>query len=82
MEVREGTIVWDATCPDTFAPSHESKAAREDSAVALQAEHLKHSKYTVLESSHHFEPFALETLGVLGQAAVDFIQELSLCQTT
>ena len=47
-------LVWDATCPDTFTPSHVSKAAREAGAVALQAEQLKRTKYTALESSHHF----------------------------
>ena len=71
-------LVWDATCPDTSAPSHVSKAAREAGAVALQAEQLKHAKYTSLISSHHFVPFAIKTSG-----ALDFTQELErLYQTT
>ena len=53
-----------------------SKAAREDGAVAFQAEQLKRTNYTALESSHHFVPFAVETPSVLGQAALDFVQEL------
>ena len=85
MPLSSGKVqVWDATCPDTYAPSHVSKAAREVGAVALKAEQRKRSKYTLLESSHHFVPFALETSGVLGQAALDFIGELGqrLRQTT
>ena len=32
------TLAWDATCPDTFAPSHVALAAREAGTVATQAE--------------------------------------------
>ena len=51
---------------------------------ALKAEQLKCTKDTFLESSRHFVPFALETPGVLSQAALDLISELGqgLCQTT
>ena len=37
------TLVWDATCPDTFAPrsSHVALAAREAGLVASQAEKQK-----------------------------------------
>ena len=31
-------LVWDATCPDTYAPSHLALAAREAGAVAIEAE--------------------------------------------
>ena len=37
-------LVWDATCPDTYAPSHISDASRETGAVAAQAERLKNAK--------------------------------------
>ena len=69
-------LVWDATCPDTYAPSHVSTAAREPGAVAVQAEHLKMTKYSHLESDYLFVPFAIETSGVLGQAAWDFVNDL------
>ena len=69
-------LVWDATCPDTYAPSHISAAAKGAGAVAAQAEHLKISKYAHLESSHLFVPIAVETSGVLGQAALDFVSDL------
>ena len=35
------TLVWDATCPDTFAPSHVALTAREAGLVASQAEKAK-----------------------------------------
>ena len=34
-------LVWDATCPDTFAPSHLPSATREAGAVAALAEQSK-----------------------------------------
>ena len=43
-------LVWDVTCPDTYAPSHISMATREAGAVAAQAEQRKRSKYAELEA--------------------------------
>ena len=54
-------LVWDATCPDTYAPSHISIAARGAGTVAAQAERVKLAKYEHLDSSHFFMPFAVET---------------------
>ena len=69
-------LVWDATCPDTFAPSHISLATREAGAVAAQAEQRKHMKYAELKASHHFVPVAIETTGVCGPEALQFLCEL------
>ena len=69
-------LVWDATCPDTFAPSHVTVAAREAGAVAEQAEQLKKAKYAHLDNSHHFIPVAVETSGALGPEALNFFREL------
>ena len=78
MPWRNGrTLVWDATCPDTFAPSHVALAAREAGLVASQAERAKTQKYALLVSSHHFVPIAIATLGVFGPEAITFIKELS-----
>ena len=41
-------LVWNATCPDTFAPSHLPSATREAGAVAAQAERSKQEKYAAL----------------------------------
>ena len=49
-------LLWDATCPDTYAPSHISLATRE-----AGAEQRKRSKYAELEASHHFVSVAIET---------------------
>ena len=77
MPWRNGrTLVWDATCPDTFAPSHVALAAREAGLVASQAEKAKTQKYALLGSSHHFVPIAIETSGVFGPEAITFIKEL------
>ena len=42
------------------------------------------AKYEDLDSSHFYVPFALETPGVLGEAAEEFVGELGrrLCKTT
>ena len=69
-------LVWDATCPDTFAPSHISAVVRGAGVVAAQAEQVKVSKYAHLDTCHHFVPFVVETSGVLGKTAEEFTQEL------
>ena len=77
-------LVWDATCPDTFAPSHLPAAVRGAGVVAAQAEQVKVSKYAHLDTTHHFVPFAVETSGVLGEAAENFTRELArrICKAT
>ncbi len=57
-------LVGDATCPDTLAPSYANLATREAGVVA---EKKKKAKYSYLESSHHFVPAAVESLGVWGR---------------
>ena len=69
-------LVWDVTCPDTYAPSHISVETREAGAVAAQAEQRKRLKYVELETSHHFVPVAMETSGVCGPEALHFLHEL------
>ena len=60
-------LVWDATCAGTLAPSHISLAVRESGAVAADAELQKKQKYLLLDSTHHFVPVAVETLGPIGR---------------
>ena len=69
-------LVWDATCPDTYAPSHRVVAAQGAGVVAQQAEDLKRSKYVHLESKYDFVPVAVETSGVFGPDARSFMKEL------
>ena len=69
-------LVWDATCPDTLAPSYSSLATREAGVVAEEAERRKKVKYSHLESSYCFIPVAVETLGVFGPEARGLVKDL------
>ena len=55
-------LVWDTTCPDTFASSHLPSATREADAVAALAERSKQDKYAALNQHHIFTP-VIETAG-------------------
>ena len=67
-------LVWDATCPDTFALSHITLATREADAVTDEAERKKKQKYSSLMTGHHFVPIAIETSGVFGSEAITFFK--------
>eukprot|EP00731_Ephydatia_muelleri_P016930 Em0010g28a len=69
-------MVWDATCPDTLAPSYSTIAAHQVGAVAQQAENRKTQKYKHLESCYFFTPVAIETSGVIGPKTLEFLKEL------
>ena len=69
-------LVWDATCPDTFAPSHQPSATREAGAVAALAERNKEEKYAALNQHHIFTPVAIETAGPFGPETFTFLREL------
>ena len=69
-------LVWDATCPDNYAPSYSALATRESGAVAAQAEERKCSKYCHLVSSHTFAPVANDTSGAVGPRTSEFLREL------
>ena len=63
-------LVWDATCPDSCAPSYSSHAilaAGEVAAgeVAALAEKRKCTKYNSLPVTHLFTPVAIETSGTI-----------------
>ena len=71
-------LVWDATCRDTFAPSHSSIILNGPGAVANHAERLKIEKYKDIAVTHLFVPIGIETTGVLGSEARNFLHELAL----
>ena len=75
----EKVLVWDATCPDTFAPAHISAAVRGAGVVTAQARQVKVSQYAHLDTSQYFVPFKVEASGVLGKPAEEFTQELARC---
>ena len=45
-------LVWDATCPDTFAPSYRAHATQEPGRVVAAAEEKKAEKYHSLPQTH------------------------------
>jgi hypothetical protein len=69
-------LLWDATCPDTLAPSYVQRSAVEAGAAAAQAEEKKRSKYAALTGAHEFVPIAIETLGTWGSAGLAFVNEV------
>ena len=69
-------LIWDATCPDTYAPSHMAVAAGGAGEVAEQAEQAKCLKYSALESKFYFVPIAIESSGVFGPKAYSFLNDL------
>lgn len=71
------SLVWDATCPDTVAPSHLNSSSVEAGKVAKEAEDLKTAKYSHLTANYHFVPVAIETLGAFGPSARSFFKELA-----
>ena len=74
---KEGRVLlWDATCPDTLAPSYLSFATAEAGAVAREAKHQKQVKISHLENSHYFVPIAIKTLGAMRHEARSFPKEL------
>ena len=70
------SLVWDATCPDTFAPSHILQATREAGAVASAAEVRKRSKYQDLLATHEFVTIAVETSDAFGPEAEAYIRQV------
>ena len=52
-------LIWDATYPDTFAPSHLPCATREAGAVAALAVRSKQEKYAALNQYHNTRRQAL-----------------------
>ena len=69
-------LVWDATCPNTFAPSYRTHATSEPGRVAALAEDRKVDKYRDLPRSHLFCPLSIETMGAMGPRSLDLVREV------
>ena len=69
-------IVWDATCPDTFAASHRRHATHGAGCVAGHTEGKKSEKYPHLAPTYQFKPVAIETSGAIRPSLRVFIREL------
>ena len=69
-------LVWDATCPDTYAPSYRVQATSGEGKVAELAEVKKDQKYSLLGATYLFTPVAIETSGAIGPRSRVFLREL------
>ena len=69
-------LLWDATTPDTLAPSHVQSSATLAGSAALLAENAKTLKYAQLLAVHDFVPIAIETLGTWGTQGYEFVTTL------
>ena len=70
-------LVWDVTCWDSFAPSHIHMSSARAGMLADHAADRKRETYRDLLPSHCFMPIALESTGVFGQDALDFIHDVA-----
>ena len=69
-------LVWDATCPDTLAPSHVHQSSVSAGSSAAASESVKLGKYAALAVDHEIVPIAIETLGTWGCLGLAFVNEL------
>ena len=69
-------LVWDATCPDTFAPSYRTHATSEPGRVAALAEDRKVDNYRDLPRSHLFCPLSIETMGAMGPRSLELVRKV------
>ena len=70
-------LVWDATCPDTYAASYVIQSTSDARAVAKLAETKKRDKYLAIARSHHFVPVAVETSGAFGPEALELFDDIA-----
>jgi len=69
------SLLWDATCPDTFAASYRVQATVKAGRVAAQAKESKSVKYALL-AILHLIPIAIETSGLVGPSTLKFLADL------
>ena len=67
------SLIWAATCTDTFAPSLITTSS---ALPAAAAEDSKRGEHTLLESGFYSYPFSVETSGVIGSSAIALIKEV------
>ena len=66
-------VAWDVTAPDTLARSHLSDTSQTAAAAAESASRKKVAKYSEISRTHFFVPIAVESLGPINSAGVDFL---------
>ena len=70
------SLVWDATCWNTYSSTHVLDCALNPGAAARAAEQRKRDRYADIAQRYRFEPLAVETSGVFGPAFSKFTSEL------
>ena len=70
----EHCLLWDSTCPDIS--SRQNRAELGSEIVANDAESRKSTNFSSLSALYRFIPIAIETLGVPGDEALSFFQDL------
>ena len=70
------SLLWDATCVNSYAQTRLAAAATTAGGAAKEAEEAKRRKYAHLTSRFRFEPVAFETSGSCGPTTRIFLQEL------
>ena len=73
---RGKSLIWDATCTDTFCPTALNKSACAPGSAADGAEERKEAHYASLSERFRFVPVAIETAGVYGKKTEAFISKL------
>ena len=71
------SLVWDATCVNSFASSHVVAASVEAGAAAKAAEKAKRLKYNALADRFYFAPVAFETSGACGPSTRSLLKDLA-----
>ena len=71
------SLVWDVTVWDTFAPTYLPLSSSASGLVADRAADKKRSIHRDLASSHIVVSVALESSGVLGRDALDFLTNIA-----
>ena len=70
------SLLWDATCVNSYAQSRLAAAATTAGGAAKEAEEAKRRKYAHLSPRFRFEPVAFETSGSCGPTTRVFLKEL------
>ena len=70
------SLIWDATCTDTFSIGNLVTSAVNPGSAAASAEELKIKIYSSLSDRFHFVPIAVETSGVLGPQSLRFLKDV------
>ena len=69
-------LAWDATTPDTVAPTHLLSTLSQGGAAASHAATIKDHKYAPLSNTHHLVAVAIETFGAWNPEGLGFVKEL------